>query len=110
MNAETQCPMGSKVSREAIVWGMSNQLWWPNMLNLAMLHQNPPAGNPMADGYSYAAEFAKLDLNAVKADIFALMTESQDWWPADYGHYGPLFIRMAWHLSLIHISEPTRPY
>ncbi len=97
MNAETLCPMSSKMSREVMVWGMNNQLWWPNALDLSMLHQNPSAGNPMGEDFDYADEFAKLDLDAVKADVFALMTESQAWWPADYGHYGPLFIRMAWH-------------
>jgi catalase-peroxidase len=97
MNAESKCPVHTKVSRDAIVWGMNNQLWWPNMLNLAVLHQNPPAGNPIGEDFNYAEAFAKLDLDAVKSDIYALMTESQDWWPADYGHYGPLFIRMAWH-------------
>jgi catalase-peroxidase len=97
MNAENKCPMSGKVSRTAVVLGMSNQLWWPDMLDLSVLHQNPPAGNPMGNGFDYAKEFKTLDLKAVKADIFALMTTSQDWWPADYGHYGPLFIRMAWH-------------
>ena len=95
MNAESKCPVHTKVSRDAIVWGMNNQLWWPNMLNLAVLHQNPPAGNPIGEDFNYAEAFAKLDLDAVKSDIYALMTESQDWWPADYGHYGPLFIRLA---------------
>jgi catalase-peroxidase len=76
---------------------MTNQLWWPNRLDLSILHQNPPAADPMKSGFDYAREFRTLDLKAVKADIFALMTTSQDWWPADYGHYGPLFIRMAWH-------------
>jgi catalase-peroxidase len=71
--------------------------WWPNQLNLKVLHQNPPAGNPMGQGFSYAEEFKKLDLVALKKDLIALMRTSQDWWPADYGHYGPLFIRMAWH-------------
>ena len=97
MDMETKCPMGSKVSREAVVWGMTNQLWWPNMLNIGVLHQDPPAGNPMGEDFNYGEAFKTLDLDAVKADIFALMTDSQDWWPADYGHYGPLFIRMAWH-------------
>jgi catalase-peroxidase len=97
MNDMSKCPVHTKTSRTAMVWGMSNDLWWPNMLNLAVLHQNPPAGNPMGEAFNYAEAFKTLDLDAVKADIFALMTESQDWWPADYGHYGPLFIRMAWH-------------
>ena len=76
---------------------VSNRKWWPNQLNLKILHQNPPAGDPMGEGFDYAEEFKKLDLDAVKQDLYALMTTSQDWWPADYGHYGPLFIRMAWH-------------
>ena len=76
---------------------MSNRKWWPNQLNLKMLHQNPPSGDPMGEDFDYAKAFEALDLAAVKADIMALMTVSQDWWPADYGHYGPLFIRMAWH-------------
>jgi catalase-peroxidase len=71
--------------------------WWPNQLDLSMLHQNSNLSNPMGEDFDYAAEFTKLDLEAVKKDLAALMTDSQDWWPADYGHYGPLFIRMAWH-------------
>ncbi len=96
MNAESKCPMG-KVSRNAVVWSMDNQLWWPNQLDLRILRQNSSLSDPMAPDFDYAAAFKTLDLAAVKADIFALMTDSQDWWPADYGHYGPLFIRMAWH-------------
>jgi catalase-peroxidase len=77
--------------------GMSNQDWWPNRLKLEILHQHSSRSNPMGEGFNYAKEFKSLDLAAVKKDLAALMTESQDWWPADFGHYGPLFIRMAWH-------------
>ena len=97
MNAETKCPMGGRASRNAVVRSKSNQLWWPNRLDLSILHQNSPLADPMGKGFNYAEAFKSLDLKAVKRDIFALMTRSQDWWPADYGHYGPLFIRMAWH-------------
>ena len=97
MNTESKCPMGGKVSREAVVRSMSNQLWWPNQLDLSILRQNSSLSDPMEKDFDYAAAFKSLDLTALKADIFALMTQSQDWWPADYGHYGPLFIRMAWH-------------
>jgi catalase-peroxidase len=94
MNAETKCPMGG---RNAVVRGKSSQFWWPNRLDLSILHQNSPVADPMGKDFNYAEAFKGLDLEAVKRDIFAAMTRSQDWWPADYGHYGPLFIRMAWH-------------
>ncbi|MCP5086363.1 MAG: catalase/peroxidase HPI [Rhodobacteraceae bacterium] len=77
----------------------SNRDWWPEQLNLKILHQNPPAGDPMDAGFDYRAEFQKLDLKALKQDLYNLMTDSQDWWPADYGNYGGLFIRMAWHAA-----------
>jgi catalase-peroxidase len=76
---------------------LTNRDWWPNQLNLRILHQNPPASNPMGEAFNYAEEFKKLDVDALRKDLVALMTASQDWWPADYGHYGPLFIRMSWH-------------
>ena len=75
----------------------TTQFWWPDAINLSPLRQHAPQSNPYGDDFDYAAEFAKLDLEAVKSDIEALLTQSQDWWPADYGHYGPFFIRMAWH-------------
>ncbi|CUH99961.1 catalase/peroxidase HPI [Leisingera aquaemixtae] len=81
----------------AATGGTTNKHWWPNLLNLKVLHQHSAASNPMGADFNYAEEFKKLDLKAVKQDLHALMTDSQDWWPADYGHYGPLFIRMAWH-------------
>jgi catalase-peroxidase len=93
MKEESKGPvMGSTASR-----GTSNRDWWPNQLNLRILHQNSSLSNPMGGEFNYAEEFKKLDLEAVKKDLYALMTDSQDWWPADYGHYGGLFIRMAWH-------------
>ncbi len=93
MSTEAQCP----VIHGAGVGGTQNDDWWPNQLNLRVLDQNPPSGNPMGEDFDYAKAFATLDLAEVKADLTKLMTDSQDWWPADYGHYGPFFIRMAWH-------------
>ena len=75
----------------------SNQYWWPNQVDLSPLRAHSAASNPMGDDFNYAAEFANVDIDALKKDIEAVMTSSQDWWPADYGHYGPFFIRMAWH-------------
>jgi catalase-peroxidase len=89
-----QCPHMSGSTR---VVARSNRDWWPNQLDLGVLHQNAPASDPMGEAFDYASEFRRLDIAALKKDIFKLMTTSQDWWPADYGHYGPLFIRMAWH-------------
>ena len=91
------CPVTGAKTQQAAMGSLKNQKWWPNQLNLRVLHQNTPQQNPYGADYNYAEEFKKLDVEAVKADIMKVMTTSQDWWPADYGHYGPLFIRMAWH-------------
>ncbi len=96
MNEISKCPMHG-IPANATFGARSNRDWWPNQLNLKILHQNPPAGNPLGGAFNYAEAFKTLDLKAVKADLTALMTDSQEWWPADYGHYGGLFIRMAWH-------------
>ena len=94
---EGKCPVMHAGSQATTAGGRSNRDWWPNQLNLAILHQHAPASDPMGAAFRYSDEFNKLDLEALKKDLFTLMTTSQDWWPADYGHYGPLFIRMAWH-------------
>ena len=103
MDTNGKCPvMGGATVRPAVerhtaAGAYSNRDWWPEQLNLRILHQNPPMSSPMAEGFDYAEEFSKLDVNELKEDVEELMTTSQEWWPADYGHYGPLFIRMAWH-------------
>jgi len=97
MNDESKCPVTGRTHQHASGKGTSNRDWWPNQLNLKVLHQRSSMSNPMGKDFNYVEEFKKLDLKAVKKDLCALMTNSQDWWPADYGHYGPLFIRMAWH-------------
>ena len=94
MSNESKCPVMHHSHARGTI---ANQQWWPNQLNLKMLHQNPPTSNPMGEDFNYAEAFKTLDLEALKQDINAVMTTSQEWWPADYGHYGPLFIRMAWH-------------
>jgi catalase-peroxidase len=91
-DSESKCPVP-----HTAIGSRSNQDWWPNQLNLKILHQHSPLSNPMGKDFDYAEEFKTLDLDALKQDILEVMTTSQDWWPADYGHYGPLFIRMAWH-------------
>ena len=96
MTNENECPVSSGANTRA-AGGQPNGQWWPNQLNLKLLHQNSPQSSPLDEDFDYATEFKSLDLDAVKSDIETVMTTSQDWWPADYGHYGPLFIRMAWH-------------
>ena len=100
MSEEKRCPVTGKTStgnKKSNMKGTTNRDWWPNQLNLKVLQQNSEKINPMDQTFNYADEFAKLDFAALKKDLYALMTDSQDWWPADYGHYGGLFIRMAWH-------------
>src|SRR4029077_18900034 len=90
---ETKCPvMNGSQKRPA----MANQNWWPNQLNLKILNKNSPLNDPMGEAFNYAEAFKRLDLDAVTKDLHAIMTDSKEWWPADFGHYGPLFIRMAW--------------
>lgn len=96
-NGESKCPFMSGVLNKSAGGGMSNREWWPNQLKLNILRQHSALSNPMGEQFNYAKAFQSLDLEAVKKDLFDLMTDSQEWWPADYGHYGPFFIRMAWH-------------
>lgn len=96
-NTAGKCPVMHNAPSNATFSGRSNRDWWPSQLNLGILHQHSELSNPMGPGFDYAKEFKKLKYKALKKDLYALMTDSQDWWPADWGHYGPLFIRMAWH-------------
>ncbi len=98
MSSESMCPFLNGNLKTTVASGAStNAKWWPNQLNLQILNQHSPLFNPLEKGFNYAEEFKSLDLEALKSDLHALMTDSQEWWPADFGHYGPLFIRMAWH-------------
>src|SRR5271157_5177962 len=97
MESESKCPYSGDARKHTVAGAKSNQDWWPNQLKLNILHQHSSKSDPMGEEFNYAEEFKSLDLNAVVKDLHALMTDSQDWWPADFGHYGPLFIRMAWH-------------
>jgi catalase-peroxidase len=108
-DSEQGCPvMHGPNSAHTKMGSTANEHWWPNQLNLKMLHQNSPASNPLGGDFDYADEFKQLDYDALKQDLTALMTDSQDWWPADYGHYGPLFVRMAWHSAGTYRIEDGR--
>ena len=97
MSAQSKCPFATSAQTQAMAGATGNANWWPNQLNLKVLHPQNPLSNPLGQAFNYAQEFKTLDLNAVIEDLKVLMTDSQDWWPADYGHYGPFFVRMAWH-------------
>ena len=97
MSAQSKCPFATSAQTQAMAGATGNANWWPNQLNLKVLHPQNPLSNPLGEAFNYAQEFKTLDLNAVIEDLKVLMTDSQDWWPADYGHYGPFFVRMAWH-------------
>ena len=99
MSNEAKCPFAAGAAKHTIAGGPSNADWWPNQLKLSILHQHSAKSDPMGEAFNYAEEFKKLDLDALVKDLTALMTDSQDWWPADWGHYGGLMIRMAWHAA-----------
>ena len=98
-NDSGKCPVMHGARPNAVSSGRGNKDWWPNQLNLKILHQQSSKSDPMGAKFNYVEAFKTLDLAALKKDLYALMTDSQDWWPADYGHYGPLFIRMTWHAA-----------
>ena len=97
MEQQGKCPVMHGANNQSATGSTANQHWWPNQLNLKVLNQNAPQIDPMGEEFDYAAEFKTLDYKALKQDLTDLMTDSQDWWPADFGHYGGLFVRMTWH-------------
>jgi catalase-peroxidase len=99
MTTDMKCPFSTGARQQTLASAPTNAAWWPNQLNVKMLHQHSSKSNPMGESFNYAKEFKSLDLHAVVKDLTALMTDSQDWWPADYGHYGPFFVRMSWHAA-----------
>ena len=99
MPSDTKCPFSGGAGSHTVSSAPTNAGWWPKQLNLKMLHQQSSKSTPMGESFNYAEEFKTLDLDAVVKDLHALMTDSQDWWPADYGHYGPFFVRMTWHAA-----------
>jgi catalase-peroxidase len=99
VSSESKCPFAGGAGSHAVAAGQSNASWWPNQLNLKMLNTQSSKSDPMGAGFNYAEAFKTLDLDAVIQDLTALMTDSQDWWPADYGHYGAFFVRMTWHAA-----------
>ena len=99
MAEESKCPVSHGSNSQHTLGSMSNNQWWPDALNLTILHQHDRKSNPMGEDFNYREEFKKIDYDALKNDLNNVMTDSQDWWPADYGHYGPFFIRMTWHAA-----------
>lgn len=99
MDTDSKCPFSGAPAKQSLSGATINANWWPNQLNVRMLNQNSPLLDPMGETFNYAEEFKNLDLEAVVKDLHALMTDSQEWWPADFGHYGPFFVRMAWHAA-----------
>jgi catalase-peroxidase len=109
MSDDNKCPvMHGEHATQNAMGATANQHWWPNQLNLGILHQGSPASSPLGDDFNYSEEFASIDYDGLKADLTAVMTDSQEWWPADYGHYGPLFVRMAWHVAGTYRIEDGR--